>query len=166
MEPVGGEVVRTRVGDIYITEAMIQHNAVFGGEPVGAWVHPDVNMCPDGVLSALRLMQALDAEGKKLSEFIADIPDYPTLRAKIECPNKRKKSSLKEISEGYKKKFGRVSKVNTIDGVRLELKDGWVLMRPSGTEPVMRITVEAENVKKAEKLMETAKAFVSDILGA
>ena len=165
VEPVGGEVVRSRVGDIYITEAMIKHNAVFGGEPVGAWVHPDVNMCPDGVLSALRLMQALDTEGKKLSEFIADIPEYPTLRAKIECPNERKESSLKEISKGYKKKFGKVSKVKTIDGVRLELKDGWVLIRPSGTEPAMRITVEAEDAKKAEKLLETAKVFVSDVLG-
>jgi phosphoglucosamine mutase len=166
VEQAGGKVVRTKVGDIYITETMKEHGAVFGGEPVGAWVHPDVNMCPDGVLSALRLMQALDNEGQKLSEFIADIPKYSTLRDKVECPRDRKEKSLEEISKSYKKKFGTVSDVNNIDGVRLELKDGWVLMRPSGTEPYMRITVEAVDVKKAEKFMETAKAFVSDVLGA
>ncbi len=164
VEDAGGKVVRSKVGDVYITEAMLKNNAIFGGEPVGAWVHPDINMCPDGLLSALRLMLALEAEDKTLSMFISDIPDYPIIRNKLDCPNPRKEKAMEIIVKDYKDKFGKTKKASTVDGLRFETKDGWVLIRPSGTEPYMRITVEAKDRKKADKLMETGNSFVSDVL--
>ena len=164
VEGAGGKVVRTKVGDVNVTEAMGEHDAVFGGEPVGAWIHPDVNLCPDGVLSALRLMTALESEGKTLSEFIGDIPEYPTLRDKVQCPNKEKEATMKSISK-LEGEFGEVKDVSTVDGVRLQLEDGWVLIRPSGTEPIIRITVEAHEVGRAEQLLETSRRFVEGVLG-
>jgi len=164
VEAAGGKVVRSKVGDVYITEAMLKNEAIFGGEPVGAWVHPDVNMCPDGLLSALRILLALEAEDKKLSTFISDIPDYPILRTKIDCPNQKKEQAMEKIAKGYKDKFGKTKKESTVDGLRFETKDGWVLIRPSGTEPYIRITVEAQDSKKADKLMETGNSFISSIL--
>ncbi|UCH57064.1 MAG: phosphoglucosamine mutase [Candidatus Bathyarchaeota archaeon] len=164
VEKAGGSVVRTKVGDVHISEAVIKHEAVFGGEPVGAWVHPDVHLCPDGILSALKLMLALEAKRKTLSEFTAGIPEYPTLRAKVVCPDSKKESALKSISR-YEEEFGEVKEVNTVDGVRLQLDDGWVLIRPSGTEPIIRITVEANNEKRAQELLDTSRSFVQAVLG-
>ncbi len=165
VESAGGSVIRTKVGDVHITEAMIANGAVFGGEPVGAWVHPEVHLCPDGILSALELMLALEEEGKTLSEMVADIPDYPTLRAKVECPNKVKERVMDGVSSNYGEGFSDVRNVTTVDGVRIELEDGWALIRPSGTEPVIRITVEAREEKKAEELLEASRSFVNSVMG-
>jgi phosphoglucosamine mutase len=165
VESAGGSVIRTKVGDVHITEAMIANEAVFGGEPVGAWVHPEVHLCPDGILSALKLMFALEEEGKTLSEMVADIPDYPTLRAKVECPNKVKERVMDGVSSNHGEGFGDVRNVITVDGVRIELEDGWVLIRSSGTEPVIRITVEARGEKRAIELQETCQRLVKRVMG-
>ena len=164
VEAAGGSVVRTKVGDVHITEAMLETGAIFGGEPVGAWIHPDVHLCPDGLLSAVRLMQALDSDGKTLSQFISGIPEYPTLRAKVTCPNSEKDAAMGSISD-LGKEFGEVTDISTVDGVRLQLEDGWVLIRPSGTEPIIRITVEAHDDERAKGLLETTKNFVQSVLG-
>jgi phosphoglucosamine mutase len=164
VKAAGGSLVRTKVGDVHVTEAMLETGAIFGGEPVGAWVHPDVHLCPDGILSAVRLMQALDSEGKMLSQFVSGIPEYPTLRAKVACPNSEKEATMGSIS-GIEKEFGKVTDVSTVDGVRLQLEDGWVLIRPSGTEPIIRITVEAQDEGRAKGLLETSKKLVQSVLG-
>lgn len=164
VEAAGGTVVRTKVGDVYISEAMVEHGAIFGGEPVGAWIHPDVHLCPDGILSALRLMTALESEGKTLSEFIDDIPEYPTLRGKVQCPNKEKKAAMESVLK-FGGEFGNVKDVSTVDGVRLQLEDGWVLIRPSGTEPIIRITVEGHERERAEHLLDTSSKFVEKVIG-
>ncbi len=164
VEGVGGTLVRTKVGDVHITEAMIKHDAVFGGEPVGAWIHPEVHLCPDGILSALKLMVALEDEETTLSEFIADIPEYSTLRTKIKCPNEMKDSAMNTVSKNYPKKIGEVKEISTVDGVRLGLDDGWVLIRPSGTEPIIRITVETRNLERTRELLDLCKRFVNEVL--
>ncbi len=164
VEAAGGSVVRTKVGDVHITEAMLETGAIFGGEPAGAWIHPDVHLCPDGLLSAVRLMQALDSDGKTLSQFVSGIPEYPTLRAKVTCPNLEKDAAMGSISD-LGKEFGEVTDISTVDGVRLQLEDGWVLIRPSGTEPIIRITVEAHDDERAKGLLETTKNFVQSVLG-
>ncbi|MEE8355294.1 MAG: phosphoglucosamine mutase [Candidatus Bathyarchaeia archaeon] len=164
VEAAGGSVVRTKVGDVHVTEAMLETGAIFGGEPVGAWIHPDVHLCPDGLLSAVRLMQALDSEGKTLSQFVSAIPEYPTLRAKVACSNSEKDTAMGSIS-GIGNEFGDVISVSTVDGVRLQLEDGWVLIRPSGTEPILRVTVEAHDEERANGLLETSKSFIQSVLG-
>jgi len=164
VEAAGGSVVRTKVGDVHITEAMLETGAIFGGEPVGAWIHPDVHLCPDGLLSAVRLMQALDSDGKTLSQFVSGIPEYPTLRAKVSCPNSEKDAAMGSISD-IGEEFGEVTDISTVDGVRLQLEDGWVLIRPSGTEPIIRITVEAHDAGRARGLLETSNKFVQSVLG-
>ena len=70
-QKVGGKVVRTPVGDIYVSEAIKRVGAVFGGEPCGAWVHPQHHLCPDGPLSAALFLAALEEADKTVSEFIS-----------------------------------------------------------------------------------------------
>jgi len=160
VEGAGGRVIRTRVGDANITEAMEEQGAVFGGEPVGAWVHPELHLCPDGILSALKLMEALEETGKTLSEFIGEVPEYPLLREKVECGNERRGRVMESVEENYERAFGGVEGVNAVDGLRIETEKGWALMRPSGTEPIIRITAEGRERGDAEELMRLSRELV------
>jgi phosphoglucosamine mutase len=164
VKEAGGKVVRTPVGDSFITEAMKKHKAVFGGEPVGAWVFPEHNMCPAGVLGALKVIEALDYLDKTIEEFIQEVPIYPLNRVKIECLNTQKTSAMEQINERYSEVFREVNSVNTMDGIRLEMPSGWVLIRPSGTEPLIRITVEGLTQIDVEKIMDKAKQLVKQVI--
>jgi phosphoglucosamine mutase len=161
----GGRVIRTPVGDAFVTEAILKHNAVFGGEPIGAWVHPDIHMCPDGILTALKILKALEEKEIKLEDFVFEVPEYPIDRAKIQCPDKIKLLIMETILDKYQDYFKNVDSIQEIDGVRFSLENGWVLIRPSGTEPIIRITVEGKTQNDVKNYMEKGKSFVKNIIG-
>ncbi|MFQ5758862.1 MAG: phosphoglucosamine mutase [Candidatus Bathyarchaeia archaeon] len=149
-----GKVVRTKVGDVEVATAVREHKAVFGGEPCGAWIHPQHHYCPDGILSSALLLKALEDEHKNLSQFISEVPRYPILREKLRCPNEAKSVVMKDLEKTLPAIYPEIEEEFNIDGIRLTLKDGWILVRPSGTEPLIRITVEAETAKEAENIVE------------
>ncbi len=157
-----GKVLRTRVGDIYVSEAIKRTDAVFGGEPCGAWIHPQFHYCPDGPLSAALLLNALEKEGKSLSEFVAEVPQYVTLRKNIACKNESKRTVIARIEPGLRTSFPDYTDFSTVDGLRLAFKNGWILIRASGTEPLIRVTVEGESLKAARDILEKGKAIVQD----
>jgi phosphoglucosamine mutase len=159
VEAAGGKVVRVRVGDAYITEEMEKRRAVFGGEPIGAWVIPEVHMCPDGILSALKLLEALEQRSQTLSQFVSEAPEYPTRSAKIEVKDKAK--AMRGVEQGYRKSFGEAT-VNRVDGLRLQLAEGWVLIRASGTEPLIRLTAEGRDEKATASLLERGRELVKE----
>jgi phosphoglucosamine mutase len=159
-EKYGGKVIRTKVGDVYVSEAMKRSGAVFGGEPCGAWVHPRFHYCPDGPLSAVLLLKALEEENRSLREFVAEVPEYVTLRENIACKNQLKHKVVAAIEKPLKSAFPGYTGFSTVDGVRLALKSGWVLVRASGTEPLIRLTVEGESLKAAKDIMGKGTALV------
>ncbi|MEM4733669.1 MAG: phosphoglucosamine mutase, partial [Candidatus Bathyarchaeia archaeon] len=159
-EKYGGRVVRAKVGDVYISEAIKRENAVFGGEPCGAWVHPRFHYCPDGPLSAVLLLKALEEENKRLSEFVADVPEYVTLRENIPCRNDLKHKVVASVEKALLTVFPDYTALSTVDGVRLVLKSGWLLIRASGTEPLIRLTVEGESLKAARDIMGRGTALI------
>jgi len=161
----GGKVVRSKVGDVYVSEAMKKFNAVFGGEPCGAWVHPKLHWCPDGPLSAVLLLSALEAENMSLREFIAKVPKFVTVRENVVCENELKPQIISRIKETITQVFPDYTNFSTVDGLRLSLKDGWVLIRASGTEPLIRLTVEGESLKAARHIMKKGVSLVKDHIG-
>ena len=161
----GGKIVRTPVGDAFITEAMVKHGAVFGGEPVGAWVFPEHHMCPAGVMGALKILEALEETGKSIEEFISAAPEYPLDRAKLGCEDTQKPRAMTLIAEGYQDAYRNVGSISTVDGVRLEMENGWALIRPSGTEPLIRITVEGKTMEDVEDIMDRGRLLVKKVLG-
>jgi phosphoglucosamine mutase len=165
VEAHGGKVVRTKVGDVYVAEAVKRHNAVFGGEPCGAWIHPQFHYCPDGILSSVMLLKALEDEEQSLSEFIAETLHYQILRENITCKNEVKYKVMKKVGEGLKSVFPAYKEYSTVDGVRLALRNGWILVRASGTEPLVRLTVEGESLKAAKEIMKKGLAFVKKLVG-
>ena len=157
----GGKVMRTRVGDVAVAQAVKANQAVFGGEPSGAWIFPEVHLCPDGPLAGAKIIEMIDEAAKSLSKLADGIPEYPIVRAKVRCPNARKTAVMKKVAARVKRAFYGVGEVLTIDGVRLTLEDGaWVLIRPSGTEPYIRITSEAKSAERANALVKDAKKFI------
>jgi phosphoglucosamine mutase len=160
VEAQGGKVIRTKVGDVYISEAMKSCSAVFGGEPCGAWVHPCFHYCPDGLLSAVLFLKALEEENKSACEFVAEVPEYVTLRKNMSCRNDLKHKAVANIEKTIKSAFPAYTDFSTVDGVRLALENGWLLIRASGTEPLLRLTVEGESLKAARDIMEKGKALV------
>jgi phosphoglucosamine mutase len=159
-EAQGGKVIRTRVGDIYISEAIKREGAVFGGEPCGAWVHPQHHFCPDGPLSAALFLAALEDEGKSVSQFVGEVPEYITLRENIACKNDLKYEAVEKLGGALKLAFPAYTDFSSVDGVRLALKDGWLLVRASGTEPLIRLTVEGESLAVANDITEKATALI------
>ena len=130
-------VVRTRVGDVYVAEEIKRTGADFGGEPSGSWIFPRVSYCPDGIYAAARLIEIVRDTG--LADLRQRLPQYPTKRGTVICDNDKKESVMNMVGS----EMGALGKVTDIDGVRVEMDDGWLLVRPSGTEPKIRITAEA-----------------------
>jgi phosphoglucosamine mutase len=150
IEELGLRSVRTRVGDTYVSEALIA-GGDFGGEPSGAWVFPKNSLCPDGIFAAATL--ALIASGQSLSSLADGIPQYPIIRGSVA-------GNGRDVDVDVLTKTIRPKQVSSVDGVKLALDDGWVLVRPSGTEPKVRITAEAKTAARARQLFDlTVKAI-------
>ncbi len=163
VKQAGGEVVRTRVGDVYIARELLRLKGVFGGEPSGAWIHPRYHFCPDGPLSAVLIIGLLDRLGVQLSELIKGVPEYPMKREKVRCPNPAKEEVMRKLSEKLPAALPQVNSTDAIDGIRVDLADGsWILARPSGTEPLIRITVEARTSKESEDLLGKTRRIVEE----
>ncbi len=144
-------VVRTKVGDTFVSEELRTHGE-FGGEPSGAWVFPGVSLCPDGIYAAARI--AAIASKERLSDLAANVPAYPIQRGKL--PNKG--ISMDDL----KKKLAGLNpvSVNDIDGIKLNFADGWSLVRPSGTEPIIRVTVEAKSESRVNEIYDSVMKIV------
>ncbi len=163
-EPYNGKVIRTKVGDVHIATAVKQYKAIFGGEPCGAWIHPNFHYCPDGILSSTLILKALEEENKTLSSFISKTPRYPTLRKNLTCPEQTKPIAMKKIERTLPITLPKVKEKVTIDGIRLTLENGWILVRPSGTEPLIRITAEAESEKMTKEIIDKGAKTVEKVI--
>lgn len=152
------EVIRSRVGDVYVAEAMKREDAAFGGEPSGSWIFPRISFCPDGIYAAARLIEIL--QGRKLSEMVDELPKYQTMRVGIVCANEQKDSAMAEIE----RELSSMGEVSTIDGIRVEVEGGWVLVRPSGTEPRIRVTAEAR--RDVDELFSDVCRIVKSVVGS
>jgi phosphoglucosamine mutase len=164
LKEVDGTVQRTKVGDVNVAERISELKANFGGEPSGTWIHPEFCMCPDGILSGLRVIELVQEKGP-LSQLLDDLPTYPTRRVTVNCQDDDKKSIMQEIEKKLPHLFSDIKDVNPIDGVRLTLKDdSWVLVRPSGTESFIRITLEGKDEKRAHEIHEESKKLLENTI--
>ena len=159
VKSAGGEIMYTRVGSPVVARAMIENDAIFGGEENGGLIFPELQYCRDGAMAVARMIEIVCANGS-LSEINAKIPFYHQYKTKTACPDDKKSfvlSGLQEDAAG--------GRVDTTDGVKIFFDDGWVLARPSGTEPIFRIFSEAGSEQRAEEIAESYRKKVLDIIG-
>jgi phosphoglucosamine mutase len=148
MEERGIKVVTTDVGDRYVLEALQRDGAVLGGEQSGHIIYLDGHVTGDGLAAALLLCGAL--QGRPLAELAAVMPRYPQVKENVRV-------ARRELSDGLR---------HEVDRVNAELSGrGRVLVRPSGTEPVIRVLAEAETDLEASELCASITALVARELG-
>jgi len=164
VKPCGGRVIRTKVGDVYVAATVKGNKAIFGGEPCGAWIHPQYHFCPDGVLSSVLLLKTLEEKNKPLSFLVSEIPHYFLIRKEVTCPNNIKSKVVKNLKNALPMIFPEIYEKSMVDGMRLTLKDGWILIRASGTEPIMRLTVETESKEKTKEIMNKGLKLIKQLI--
>jgi len=158
-----GKVIHTAVGSPIVARVMIENNAVIGGEANGGLIFPDFQYCRDSAMSIAKVLEIMAKENKSLAQLINEIPKYVLYTTKMSCPNEKKELVMKTLAEKTKKDSS-VLEVDETDGVKLYLDDGWVLMRPSGTEPIFRVYAESKDENKAEEIASTYKSIAEDII--
>ncbi|MBS3069447.1 phosphoglucosamine mutase [Candidatus Micrarchaeota archaeon] len=154
----GGTLEITPVGSLHVAQKVREKNAVFGGEPCGEYVFADALPCPDGPLAALFFLQIL-AEKGSLAKLAGEVKTYPIAREKFACANGKKKAALEKIKKALSKIEGSR---NEMDGLRIDFKEGWLLVRPSGTEPFMRLTCECKTQKKLGEICKIAREEIEN----
>lgn len=141
-------ITRTPVGDIYVSEELKKMDGDFGGEPSGTFIFPSFSFCPDGVYAAA-MIASLAAE-TSLEDELASMPGYELRRGAVSSARDKISDGMEDIEREMKQLD--YDDVTTVDGVRIAWDDRWALVRPSGTEPKVRVTVEATTRKQAEQL--------------
>ena len=155
----GARVWRTRVGDVYVAQEVQRRKAEFGGEPSGTYIFPAWGLFPDGIYGAA-LIATLVAE-EKLSGQIARLPSYPSLRTSFQFEPSRRE----EISQMLEKTISSVEgELTKVDGWRVGFEDGWCLVRISGTEPKVRLQVEARTESRTKEIYESLVSKVKAVL--
>ncbi|WP_435064303.1 phosphoglucosamine mutase [Halobaculum sp. EA56] len=153
----GGSVVRTRVGDVFVAEAARDPEVVFGGEQSGTWIWPEETLCPDASYAACVLVSTVRESGP-LSEAVASIDTYPVRRDAVETDHKD--AVVERVADRLR---DRHDAVDTTDGVRVETDDGWFLVRASGTEPIVRLTVEHRDEAGADERLADLTDLVREV---
>lgn len=159
IERLGGEIVETAIGSPLIARRMMDEGAVFGGEGNGGVIFPENMYCRDGMMSAAMMVKML-ATGPPLSELVASQPEYALTRSKIDCPNDMKQKVIDELRSRID------SKTVDLDGLKIVEDEWWILLRPSGTEPIFRVTAEARNMELALAKLDEYKKIVDDVISS
>ena len=141
------KVFRSPVGEINVVKKMKETKAIIGGEGSGGVILPDVHYGRDSLVGIALILQNLVEFGGKISEFRKTLPSFEIFKTKFEISN----LNPDEILEKAKQIFENAN-INTDDGVRIDLEDGWIHIRKSNTEPILRIISEARTKEKAKEL--------------
>lgn len=151
-ESMGGELIWTAVGSIDVARKMMESAAVFGGEGNGGLIFPEFQYCRDGAMTAARMLEILSGGGR-LSQLKKKLPGYHNKKTKIHCTDLP--DVMKKVAEAVKGQD-----VDSTDGLKLWYPDGWILIRPSGTEPIIRIYAESRSEQRVAELMEYGNGLV------
>ncbi len=160
----GARIVRGPVGDAKLLREMRRSNGTFAGEPSGAWIHPQFNPCPDGVLSGLLFLKVAEEEDKPVSKIIDLIPEYRMIRESLPVGLPLSQGFVRSLGGGLKKVIGENAQVSERFGLRVSSERSWVLVRQSGTEPVLRVTTESKDPREATRIMRKAHPLIRQAL--
>ncbi|UCD92891.1 MAG: phosphoglucosamine mutase [Methanobacteriota archaeon] len=151
----GGNILYSKVGAPIVARTMLEKKAVFGGEENGGMIFPEHQYCRDGAMAAGKMIEILAESGESLSKLISKLPEYHLQKMKVICPDDKKEKALALMEKSLSTK-----EIDKTDGLKIYGESEWVLVRSSGTEPIVRVYAEAKDKSRAEEL---AKEY-ADIL--
>jgi phosphomannomutase len=146
------KVIRTPVGEANVANAMLENNCVIGGEGNGGVI--DLRVCPvrNSMVAMAFILRYMAETGKTISELSSGIPSYFMIKDKIRMDTGDFKKIISKVRQ-----FIADAKINNDDGCRLDFDDGWLHLRKSNTEPIVRIIIEAANRELAEKYLNVVR---------
>jgi phosphomannomutase len=153
----GCPVHRSKIGEAHVTEEMRRVGAVVGGEGNGGVIYPRVNFARDSLVGMALVLHLLAETGRTISGLVAELPPSFMLKEKLTCRSDRITRALKAVRAAY---VGRP--VDLRDGVKVMLDDGWLLVRGSNTEPIIRLVSEAQTEAAARRMIEEARGLVRE----
>ena len=159
-ERAGGQVIRTAVGEANVAAAMLEHDCIIGGEGNGGVIDLRVGPVRDSLVGIALVLQLMAETGKTVSQLVGEIGGYYMSKDKFAAD----KSHAKQILNSAKRTFAD-AKLDTTDGCRFDFDDGWLHLRASNTEPVMRVIVEAKDRRTAEKYVDAVLKVRKEVLG-
>lgn len=156
----GGRVIYTKVGSPVVARVMMKEGGAFGGEENGGLIFPEFQYCRDGAFALAKILEIVANQGS-LSKLNDAIPQYSQFKTKVSCPEGKKQLVMDGIL-----KSATSERIDRTDGVKIYYPDGWVLVRPSGTEPIVRIFTESRTQEKAKELAEGHRKMVEKLVKA
>jgi phosphomannomutase len=159
-EQYNSKVIRTPVGEANVIKAMLEHNAVIGGEGNGGVIDTRIVPGRDSLVGIAYVLQLMAERNKTLSQLVAEIPRYEIIKTKFECTREDAQRAVEALKEQFASE-----KVDVQDGIRIDWDRAWVHARPSNTEPIMRIIAEAPTREEAESRVEQVRSVVNGVLG-
>jgi phosphomannomutase len=148
----GSEVLRAPVGEVNVAIRMRDEGAAVGGEGNGGVILSEVHLGRDAPVAAALTLQLLHEENRPLSAIVGDLPRYVIVKDKLDRPA----ASLDAVYAALRQTFNDAT-ADTQDGLRLAWSDRWVHVRPSGTEPIVRIIAEAPTEREAKELVRKSR---------
>ena len=147
----GAELVRTPVGEVHVARAILRLAAVIGGEGNGGVMYPALHAGRDAPVAAALLLTLLARDGRRVSELVAAAPRYVIVKAKV-----ARGPALEPVYAALRRRFAD-AQGDTQDGLRLAWRDRWLHVRPSNTEPIIRLIAEAPSSAGAQELVDEAR---------
>ncbi len=146
----GGNVIRTKIGEVHVAEELKKLKGLIGGEGNGGIIFPPLGFNRDALTGLALILSMMASSGKKISALASELPSYYMLKRKIECPDPDR---AEDFMERIKKDFKKHDLILT-DGVKVMLPSGWVHVRASNTEPVIRVIAEGKQREEIEALVD------------
>jgi len=137
----------TEVGSVVVSHRVVEIGAELGGEENGGVFYPEHIAVRDGAMTAAQMIDIMVSSKSSISNLVKSLPQYYSSKTKVPVPSEKKDTLLQTLLE-----LTKDEPRNTLDGVKLEYEEGWILMRPSGTEPLWRCFTEARTQDEADAL--------------
>ncbi|MFH1394028.1 MAG: phosphoglucosamine mutase [Candidatus Micrarchaeota archaeon] len=144
----GCKTIYTKIGAPYLSEEVAKGECVMGGEEVGGVIWPEMSLAKDGLLTAAKMVESICE--RPLSKWLMEVPEYHNVKKMIKADDEKKKRIVAKMLDYAKE--NRLDYTD-IDGVRVNLPDGWVIIRASGTENYIRVFAEARTKERAEGII-------------
>lgn len=156
----GCEVLYSQVGEINVTEKMLQHKAVIGGEgSSGGIIYPAVHPCRDSFTAMALMLEMMALSHDSIDNILASLPQYHSATGKYRCSANVARTLIRELKHCYAD-----HRQITIDGLRINFASGWILIRSSNTEPILRLIVEADSQAAATAMRQKFDAEITALL--